>query len=66
MFNLQQYGNGHAFILAPSHVCDELVKLHDLKFNSRKIIIEEAKNSTKHFSEWIIYKHFSKWRGKYA
>ena len=46
MLNLQQYGNGHAFILAPSHVCDELVKLHDLKFNSRKIIIEEAKNST--------------------
>ena len=46
MFNLRQCGNGHAFILAPSHVCDEFVKLHDLKFNSRKIIIEEAKNST--------------------
>ena len=46
MLNLQQYGNGHAFILAPRHDCDELVKLHDLKFNSRKIIIEEAKNST--------------------
>ena len=42
---LQQNGkhNGHAFILAPSHVCNELVKLHGLEFQGRKIIIEEAK-----------------------
>ena len=31
------------FILAPCHVCDDLVKLHGLKFHGRKIIIEEAK-----------------------
>ena len=45
MSNLQQNGrhNGHAFILAPCHVCDELAKLHGSEFHSRKIIIEEAK-----------------------
>ena len=31
------------FISAPCHVCDDLVKLHGLKFHGRKIIIEEAK-----------------------
>ena len=31
------------FILAPCRVCDDLVKLHGLKFHGRKIIIEEAK-----------------------
>ena len=35
--------NGYAFILAPCHVCNELVKLHGLEFQGRKIIIEEAK-----------------------
>ena len=35
--------NGYGFILAPCHVCRELVKLHGLGFSSRKIIIEEAK-----------------------
>ena len=45
MSNLQQNGrhNGHAFILAPFHVCDKLVKLHSFEFHGRKIIIEEAK-----------------------
>ena len=33
----------HTFILAPCHVCNELVKLHGLEFQGRKIIIEEAK-----------------------
>ena len=44
--NLQQNGrhNGHAFILAPYHVCHVfLKKLHGLKFHGPKIIIEEAK-----------------------
>ena len=41
---LQQNGrhNGHAFILGPCHVCDELVKLHGLEFHGHKIIIKEA------------------------
>ena len=45
MSNLQQNGrhNGHVFILAPCHVCDELLKLHGSEFDGRKIIIEEAK-----------------------
>ena len=45
MSKLQHNGkhNGHGFILAPCHVCNELVKLHDLEFQGRKIIIEEAK-----------------------
>ena len=45
MSHLQQNGrhNCHAVILAPCHVCDELVKLHGLEFHGRKIIIEEAK-----------------------
>ena len=45
MSKLQQNGrhNGHAFILVPCHVCDELVKLHGLEFQGRKIIIKEAK-----------------------
>ena len=34
---------GHAFILAPCHVSNELVKLLELGFHGRKIIIEEAK-----------------------
>ena len=42
---LQQNGrhNGHAFILAPCDVCNELLKLHGLEFHGLKIIIEEAK-----------------------
>ena len=42
---LQRNGrhNGHAFILAPCDVCNELVKLHGLEFQGLKIIIEEAK-----------------------
>ena len=45
MSKLQQNGrhNGHVFIIAACHVCNELVKLHGLEFHGRKIIIEEAK-----------------------
>ena len=45
MSKLQQNGrhNCHASILAPCHVCSELVKLHGLEFHGRKIIIEDAK-----------------------
>ena len=45
MSKVQQNGrhNDHAFILAPCHVCNELVKLHSLEFHGRKISIEEAK-----------------------
>ena len=39
--------NGHAFILAPCHVCNELIKLHGLEFYCRKIFIEEAKTPPK-------------------
>ena len=47
MSNLQQNGshNGHVFILAPYHVCDELVKLHGLEFQGGNFIIEKAKTS---------------------
>ena len=47
MSNLQQNGshNGHVFILARYHVCDELVKLHGLEFQGRNFIIEKAKTS---------------------
>ena len=45
MSNLQQNGghNVRAFILAPCHVCEELVKLHGLEFHGRKIIIKDGK-----------------------
>ena len=57
MSKLQQNGrlNGNAFILAPCYVFNELVKLHSLEFNGRKIIIEEAKTPTKAFNT-VIYK----------
>ena len=49
MSKLQQNGrhNGHAFILALCHVCNELVKLNGLEFHGRKLIIEEAITSPK-------------------
>ena len=45
MSKLQQNGrhNGHAFISASCHACDDLVKLNGLEFHGSKIIIEEAK-----------------------
>ena len=45
MSKLEQNGrhNGHAFILAPCHVSNELVKSDGLEFHGCKIIIEEAK-----------------------
>ena len=47
MSNSQQNGrhNGHAFILASCHACDELVKLHSLEFHGHKLIIKEAKTA---------------------
>ena len=46
MSNLQQNGshNGHAFILATCHVCDELVKLYGLEFHGRKILLKKLKH----------------------
>ena len=42
--------NGHGFVLAPGHICDELVKLHDLEIYGPKIIIiEEAKTLPRTF-----------------
>ena len=42
--------NCHAFVSAPGHICDELVKLHDLEFYGPKIIIiEEAKTLPRTF-----------------
>ena len=45
MSKLEQSGrhNGHAFILAPCHVSNELVKSDGLEFHGCKIITEEAK-----------------------
>ena len=45
MSKLEQNGrhNGQAFILAPCHVSNELVKSDGLEFHGCKIIIEEAK-----------------------
>ena len=42
MFKLHQNGrrNDHEFILAPCHVCNELVKLHGLEFHSRKLLLK--------------------------
>ena len=40
--NLQNTGhNGYAYIIAPNHVTDELVKLNELKLKGRNLIIEE-------------------------
>ena len=46
IYKLQQNKNynGHAFTLAACHVCDDIVKLHGLEFDRRKIIIEGAKH----------------------
>ena len=41
--NLQSTGhNGYAYIIAPNHVTDELVKLNELKLKDRNLIIEES------------------------
>ena len=40
--NLQNTGhNAYAYIIAPNHVTDELVKLNELKLKGRNLIIEE-------------------------
>ena len=40
--NVQNTGhNGYAYIIAPNHVTDELVKLNELKLKGRNLIIEE-------------------------
>ena len=40
--NLQNTGhNGYAYVIAPNHVTDELVKLNELKLKGRNLIIEE-------------------------
>ena len=42
-FQQNERHSGYGFILAPCHICGELVKLHGLGFPSHKIVIEEAK-----------------------
>ena len=40
--SLQNTGhNGYAYIIAPNHVTDELIKLNELKLKGRNLIIEE-------------------------
>ena len=40
--NLQNTGqNGHAYIIAPNHVTEELIKLNELKLKGRNLIIIE-------------------------
>ena len=36
---------GYAFVFAPKHVCDELFKLNEVKFNGSSIKIKEAKST---------------------
>ena len=36
---------GYAFVSAPKHVCDELLKLNEIKFHGSQIKIEEAKST---------------------
>ena len=40
-----------AYVTAPEHVITELVKLNGIQFNSKRIIVEEAKNKLTVFSE---------------
>ena len=41
----------HAYVTAPEHVTTELIKLNGIEFNSKCIIVEEAKNKPSAFSE---------------
>ena len=44
-----------AYVTAPEHVTTELIKLNGIEFNSKCIIVEEAKNKpTVQFSRRII------------
>ena len=38
-----QKNRGHAYITAPKHVCNELIKLNGVEFNGNFLIIENAK-----------------------
>ena len=40
-----------AYVTAPEHVTTELIKLNGIEFNSKCIIVEEAKNKPTAFSE---------------
>ena len=40
-----------AYVTAPEHVTNELIKLNGIEFNSKCIIVEEAKNKPTAFSE---------------
>ena len=39
--------NGYAFVSAPKHVCDELLKLSEVKSHGSQIKIEETKSTRK-------------------
>ena len=39
---------GYAFVSAPKHVCDKLLKLNEKKFHGSQIKIEEAKSTREH------------------
>ena len=39
------------YVTVPEHVTTELIKLHGIQFNSKCIIVEEAKNKLPDFSE---------------
>ena len=41
----QGKSKGYAFVSAPRHVCDELLKLNEVKFFCSQIKIEEAKST---------------------
>ena len=46
--NLQNTGhNGYAYIIAPNHVTDQIVKLNELKLKGRNLIIEEPATKPK-------------------
>ena len=40
-----------AYVTAPEHITTELIKLNGIEFNSKCIIVEEAKHKSTTFSE---------------
>ena len=53
--NLQETNNkGYAYVAAPNHIADELVKLNDLELRGHNLIIEEAAAKPKTLNSNII------------
>ena len=37
--------NGYAFVTVPKHIMEKLMKLNDLEFTGKNLVIEEAKKN---------------------